>query len=125
MKEVVNEYPEVDRPDLLQAARTWRLPYWDWALKKPINGDLNKRDYTVPLAVLSEEVEIRQPTVQGRGLYRNALYQFTMPGRITMGDSSLKYKDQDLRITASEIPDPDTSIKYTFPVSTSQFSLVI
>ncbi|KAI1645927.1 Di-copper centre-containing protein [Daldinia loculata] len=120
MKEVVNEYPEVDRPDLLQAARTWRLPYWDWALKKPINGDLNKRDYTVPLAVLSEEVEIRQPTVQGRGLYRNALYQFTMPGRITMGDSSLKYKDQDLRITASEIPDPDTSIKYTFPFDQCQ-----
>ncbi|KAI5865367.1 Di-copper centre-containing protein [Durotheca rogersii] len=118
MKEVVGEYPEEARPDLIEAARTWRLPYWDWGLKKPIDGNPRKRDYTVPSAVLQETVEIRLPTAAGYGSVQNALYQFTMPGRITMGDPSLEGRDLDLRITASEISDGDQT--YIFPFDKCQ-----
>ncbi|KAK6957307.1 hypothetical protein Daesc_000090 [Daldinia eschscholtzii] len=98
MKEEINRYPEEDKPALEEAARTWRLPYWDWALKKPIDGE-KRRDYNVPLAILNKIVYIRQPTNEPLVPYENALYQFTMPNRIAMGDWSLKSEDQDLRVT--------------------------
>ncbi|KAI1800384.1 Di-copper centre-containing protein [Daldinia bambusicola] len=99
MKEEINWYPEEERLDLEEAARAWRLPYWDWALKKPIDGWVNRWDYNVPLAILNETVEIKQPGSKGLVPFKNALYQFTMPGNITMGHPSLKKGDQDLRIS--------------------------
>ncbi|KAI1105912.1 Di-copper centre-containing protein [Jackrogersella minutella] len=111
MKEEIKKYPQKDRPELLEAVKTWRLPFWDWAQKKPVGGNSKKRDYNVPLAILKKEVDIRMPTPEGHGLCQNALYQFNMPGNITMGDPSLK----DLKITASKIQDPQSGKTYTYP----------
>ncbi|KAI1470529.1 common central domain of tyrosinase-domain-containing protein [Daldinia caldariorum] len=105
MKEKISRYPGKDRPDLEEAARTWRLPYWDWALKKPVNGEQNRWDYSVPLAILNKTVEIRQPGSEGLVPFKNALYQFTMPGNIAMGDWSLRNGEQDLRVSAVTTPD--------------------
>ncbi|KAI1474550.1 Di-copper centre-containing protein [Daldinia eschscholtzii] len=107
MKEEINKYPEEDKPALKEAARTWRFPYWDWALKKPIDGE-ERRDYNVPLAILNKTVHIRQPANELLVPYENALYQFTMPNRIAMGDWSLKSEDQDLRVT--EVVDEEGKI---------------
>ena len=103
MKEEIKQYPKPQRFDLHEAARTWRLPYWDWAMKKPLPENPKKKDYNVPLVVLTEKVEIRLPTVDGYGPYPNAFYQFTMPGGIDMGHESLENTDplKDLRITPS------------------------
>ncbi|KAL9607640.1 MAG: hypothetical protein Q9167_007463 [Letrouitia subvulpina] len=107
MKEEVQKYTLEERPALLEAARTWRFPYWDWAAKKPLPENSRTYDYNVPLVVLTKEVRIRLPTVLGYGLYPNAFYQFTMPKGITMGDHSLQSRDEDplkdLRITKSEV----------------------
>ena len=119
MKEEAHKYPDAEQLDLLEAARTWRLPYWDWALKKPVPGQPDKLDYNVPLVIQSKKVRIRLPTVLGYGDVSNAFYQFTMPSDMTMGDASLKNKDprKDLRITKSEIQyPPKTGPTYTFPV---------
>ena len=111
MQEEVKKYAKSERDDLYEAARTWRMPYWDWAMKKPLPENPLRRDYNVPLVVLTKEVSIRLPTVFGYGTYPNAFYQFTMPGGIEMGDESLENTDplKDLRITPSAekyYPDP-------------------
>ena len=103
MIEEIKEYKKSERFDLYEAARTWRLPYWDWAMKKPLPEDSQKRDYDVPLVVLTKEVSIRLPGIPGYGQYPNAFYQFTMPRGIAMDDESLENTDplKDLRITPS------------------------
>ena len=116
MKEEAHKYPSVEKPDL-EAAESWRFPYWDWALKKPVPGQPHKRNYNVPLVVLPK-VRISLPTVLDYGDVENAFYQFTMPGGITMGDPNLQDKNslKDLRINPSVIRDSDDGKLYTFPV---------
>jgi len=80
-------FPPEDQEALLQAAESWRLPYWDWAAKKP--DDSGKYDYNIPVVFQKKEVEIRLPPPQAPGPYPNALYQFTMPQDLTMGDRKL------------------------------------
>ena len=120
MKEVANQYPESERPDLLEAASSWRLPYWDWAIKKRVPENPTKLDYNVPLVVLLKKVHVKRPTTIGHGDVDNAFYQFTMRDDITMGDSSLESPDKDplkdLRIHPSMI----NGVEY--PVSTHHHS---
>ena len=117
MQKEIQQYAKEERDDLYEAARTWRLPYWDWAMKKPLPEDPGKRDYNVPLVVLTKDVSIRVPGIIGYRSYPNAFYQFTMPKGIEMGDDSLKNTNllQDLRITPSAQqykPDPKLNIYY-------------
>ncbi len=120
MKEEANQYPESERPDLLEAAKSWRLPYWDWAMKKRVPENPTKLEYNVPLVVLMEKVHVRLPTIIGHGDVDNAFYQFTMPDGITMGHSSLQNPDKDplkdLRIHPSVIDG------YQYPVSTHHYN---
>ncbi|KAG8667848.1 hypothetical protein FPOAC2_13050 [Fusarium poae] len=96
---------EKERKELLEAAKSWRFPYWDWAAKKPdSNNPEGKRDYNVPLVIQTQKVSVRLPSGLGFGEVENAFYQFTMPGMKAMGDDSLGNKDPllDLRITPSK-----------------------
>ena len=123
MKKEANKYSESERPDLLEAAETWRLPYWDWALKKQLPESPGEQDYNVPLVVLEKRVHIRQPTILGHGFCENAFYQFTMPEDLTMGDSSLgKYEKplEDLRIHSKTWTTIDNA-KHTVPVRPRHF----
>ncbi|KAJ4258014.1 hypothetical protein NW762_008151 [Fusarium torreyae] len=115
MKEEAGNFADDEREELLEAAKSWRFPFWDWALKKEDRNDPSqrgKRDYNVPLVIQSKKVSVRLPTGVGFGEVENAFYQFTMPGKIAMGDESLANEKEpllDLRITSS------TSGKYTLP----------
>jgi len=86
-----------ERATMLTAADQWRLPYWDWASKKPI--DYKHRDgpvdYNLPRAFLDRGVDIQGP--KGPDKVDNALYQFTMPGGMTMGGTGGKLSN-DLKI---------------------------
>ena len=121
MKERATEFPESEQPALLKAAKLWRLPYWDVAMKKP--DARGNRDYDVPLVFRLKEVDIRQPVAMMPSLpglkqagFPNALYQFTMPGGINMGNESLG----DLKIVNVEGdigPDKQHPDPVTIPVS--------
>lgn len=105
MKKEVNEFDEADRPELLAAAKTWRFPYWDWALKKKTGPKTS--DYDVPQVIKSDTVKIRRPGKAEEEEYPNAFWQFVMLDRTAMGHKSLASKDKDpkkdLRITGSKI----------------------
>ncbi|KAK3314844.1 common central domain of tyrosinase-domain-containing protein [Apodospora peruviana] len=117
MKERAHEFPESDRAELLEAAESWRLPYWDVALKR---NDPSKpgeaANFNVPKVFRLTEVNIRLPVPVMAGLpgapaqpgYPNALYQFTMPldergHKISMGHDSLG----DLKIIDVKTRDKD------------------
>jgi hypothetical protein len=128
MKNWAKRFPEEEQPALLDAARTWRLPYWDWALKKKISGPHTKEyDYDVPIAVKSENVQIKLPLVvdvTGFGKFPNALHHFTMPNNMTMSDSSLGNSNPllDLKIAASTVKSSKGPREVTISVSLSYAS---
>ncbi|KAF5005500.1 hypothetical protein FDECE_8078 [Fusarium decemcellulare] len=119
MKEEARKFAPDEVPSLLEAATSWRFPYWDWAMKKPDPKQGGKYDYNIPLVIQNKTVSIRLPFGSGFGEVENAFYQFTMPGKVAMGDESLASKDplQDLRIAASKGFDQDLKKGYTLPVS--------
>ncbi|KAK3361986.1 common central domain of tyrosinase-domain-containing protein [Lasiosphaeria ovina] len=95
----VNNFTGDDLQDLLKAADEWRLPYWDWAAKKPDPTDKEKPwDYNIPQAFeeTNKKVEIRISS--GSRKADNGLYRFKMPEDMTMGDEKLLPKT--LRITS-------------------------
>lgn len=83
---VIKEFPEDQRKDLVLAADKWRLPYWDWASKKPVL-DAKNLDYDVPQLVRLEAVKIR--TGDGLCWVKNPLYAFKMPGNVPMSDGGV------------------------------------
>ena len=119
MLKEIEKYGQTERSDLYEAARAWRLPYWDWAMKKPFPKNPQKKDYNVPLVVQTKKVSIRQPGIADGTQFDNAFYQFTMPKGIAMGDETLANSDlyQDLRITPSgQKHQPDANKKIYWDV---------
>ncbi|KAI8159639.1 hypothetical protein K4K49_007537 [Colletotrichum sp. SAR 10_70] len=51
MKEEAEKFPASERSSMLESAKSWRFPYWDWALKKKDPKQGGKKDYTVPLII--------------------------------------------------------------------------
>ena len=98
---------EQEQNELLRAVRSWRLPYWDWAMKKPTPQNPNEQNYDVPLVVRDKFYEVRLANGRKYEPVPNAFYQFTMPSGLRMGDEKLKSQDplKDLRITALVTPD--------------------
>ncbi|KAK0615121.1 hypothetical protein B0T17DRAFT_619936 [Bombardia bombarda] len=74
-----------------------------------------KRVYDVPLVFHEQTVLVKQPDKKISGWatrpYGNALYKFTMPGNITMGDPSLG----KLAITEQTWMDTKRKILWTYP----------
>ncbi|KAL4924110.1 tyrosinase [Aspergillus undulatus] len=64
--EIIPQYPESDRPSLREAADTWRLPYWDWAINPRVPWLAADAELQVSLAGKLETLQ-------------NPLYQFRMP----------------------------------------------
>lgn len=69
-------FPQQDRDLLLDAASTWRMPYWDWAARKS-DGTNTTPNFTLPLALQHRQVTIHTPV--GQRIVNNPLFQFTMP----------------------------------------------
>ncbi|KAF0317000.1 tyrosinase [Colletotrichum asianum] len=116
MKEEVKNFPVNEHGAFLEAAKSWRFPYWDWARKKidPEQGDSPM--YGIPRVIRQEKVRVRIPGGPGPDKkyaeVQNAFYKFTMPPTMNkpkgtpMGDEYLKGDPEtaydplkDLRIT--------------------------
>ncbi|MCJ1461686.1 hypothetical protein MMC07_000284 [Pseudocyphellaria aurata] len=105
---IIPKFPLDQQSYLRYAAQQWRLPFWDWASKKPVesvydpdgHGD---HDYDVPQLVRLESVEIRGPA--GWKWVKNPLYVFRMPKGISMGDAGVKTgKMKDCKATSRYPP---------------------
>lgn len=86
VREIIPTFPESDQADLLEAANQFRMPFWDWASKKP--NDAGEYNYDVPKLVRLHEVEVRVPG--GTSKIRNPFWQFSMPEGMAMGDPQLR-----------------------------------
>lgn len=86
IREIIPTFPESDRADLIEAANNFRLPFWDWACKKP--GENGEYNYDVPKLVRIHEVEVRVPG--GTSKIKNPFWQFSMPDGMSMGDPQLR-----------------------------------
>jgi len=82
---------------MLSAADQWRLPYWDWAAKKPDykkgNPQVSDYDYNLPVAFLESEIVLGTSKIPAK--IPNPLYQFRMPGGGTFGGKGGKFKIAD------------------------------
>lgn len=93
MDEVIPKFPEHEQIDLIRAAEQWRLPYWDWAMKKPIyDTDPVWYDYDVPQLIRLEAVKIRVPG--GFKWVKNPLYAFRMPKNAPMSSGKVSHVEE-------------------------------
>ena len=90
-----------DKSDWLDAAKQWRMPYWDWALRQSV-----PHDGKTPALFRSETISIRVPEAAGgqplppetvsNPLYRYQLRLGSDKILTKMGDESLgKYSIRD------------------------------
>lgn len=71
------KFPAAEQAAWRQAADTWRLPYWDWA----VSGK-------VPTLAYSPQVTVTMPPGQTVRI-ENPLYQFKMPNNKNMGSEQV------------------------------------
>ncbi|KAK3994198.1 common central domain of tyrosinase-domain-containing protein [Cladorrhinum sp. PSN332] len=88
---------EGEEEECLEAAKAWRLPYWDWALKKsPVDGvGVGERTYNIPVAFQVDTGPIRRPGGKVGHHFKNPIFQFTMPNGLTFVDQRLVSEDGD------------------------------
>lgn len=84
-----------DHADLIHAAETWRLPFWDFAEKKPdwkTPNDTSKFGPNAPYIITVPKVEVLTKT--GVALVDNPMWKFTIPktdpNKTTFGDWGVK-----------------------------------
>lgn len=86
---IIPKFPVGQQNELKDAAQQWRLPFWDWASKKPVENA--PPDYDVPQLIRLESVKIRGP--EGWKWVKNPLYVFKMPGNVPMSDGKVELKE--------------------------------
>lgn len=76
-----------DQNEMIKAADTWRLPFWDWAMKKPNWNPANPDDPVnkipgsgpnVPFIITQEKVPVRTKT-GGAAPVDNPMFHFAVP----------------------------------------------
>jgi tyrosinase len=76
-----------DHNEMIKAADTWRLPFWDWAMKKPNWNPANPDDPVnkipgsgpnVPFIVTQEKVPVRTKTGSAASV-DNPMFHFAVP----------------------------------------------
>lgn len=88
VNEIIPKYPESMREDFLEAATTFRLPYWDWAAKKKRSGE-DSEIYDIPLIAKEPTIEVLSFDGTSPTSVPNPMYKFTMPGDERMGCSGV------------------------------------
>ncbi len=87
------EFASQDQAAMFHAAETWRLPYWDWAVKKPdwdpANPDNPKNigplvGLNVPYLLTQEQVYVRSRTGTAVPM-PNPMWNFALPAGRTFG----------------------------------------
>ncbi|KAL9034629.1 MAG: hypothetical protein Q9214_006960 [Letrouitia sp. 1 TL-2023] len=85
-----------DQDAMFRAAKTWRLPYWDWAMKKPAWDPLNPDspqnlgppvDTNVPFLLTQKTVQVKTRT--GATSVSNPLWRFVLPENKSEPDRQL------------------------------------
>ncbi|KAL8832127.1 MAG: hypothetical protein Q9191_000449 [Dirinaria sp. TL-2023a] len=75
-----------DQEAMFRAAKTWRLPYWDWAVKKPDWDPENpenpknlepKVGLNVPYLLTLQNVQVK--TMSGYAIVPNPMWKFVLP----------------------------------------------
>ena len=89
---IPNTFAEADHTAMFHAADTWRLPYWDWAIKKP-DWDPDHPDSpknlgpligpNVPFLLTQQEVEVK--TLTGVAPVANPMWKYEVPNLKTFG----------------------------------------
>lgn len=110
MKNLVGQYPQADQARLNSAADTWRLPFWDWAAKKP--NPSGPPSLNVPQIVKLPNVEVYPPQ-GGKKTIPNPMYKFSMPNKTPMGQHGV-----DLEFPVSD----DFTVKFGDCVGTSRYA---
>ncbi|KAH6723255.1 putative tyrosinase [Leptodontidium sp. MPI-SDFR-AT-0119] len=92
-----------DQPAMIQAAETWRFPFWDWAMRKPdwhFPSDRRRDGPNVPFIITVQTVEVMTKT--GVATVSNPMWRFRLPNdprRQTFGDYGIT-RDQSLPFNA-------------------------
>ncbi|MCJ1463962.1 hypothetical protein MMC07_002572 [Pseudocyphellaria aurata] len=96
-------------------ASHWRFPYWDWAAKSKVH-----QDFTLPLLVTSQYVDILTLPDMLIKTVKNPLWQFDNPANVPMGSPSMgKYA-----LTSKDQDDPNAAFYYwTRAFSTSKWGI--
>lgn len=99
-----------DQDDMIKAADTWRLPFWDWAMKKPNWNPANPDDPVnkipgsgpnVPFIITQEKVPVRTKTGSAVPV-DNPMFHFAVPG--SFGNYGVKYDSRPwVRMCAPDI----------------------
>lgn len=79
--------------ELQNAADTWRLPYWDWAMQKPDWHDKTNRSKlgpNVPEVVTLPKVPVRGRT-GGMVFMDNPMWKFKLQGGDNMGNHGIPF----------------------------------
>ncbi|KAI9750729.1 MAG: hypothetical protein M4579_006330 [Chaenotheca gracillima] len=88
VQEIIPLFPKDQQTSLKRAANSWRMPYWDWASKKPVLDTVPEQyDYDVPQLLRLETIKIRTPA--GLKWVKNPLYVFRMAPDTTLGDGGV------------------------------------
>src|SRR4051794_31530757 len=112
VEDVIKNIPEpleAKRKEWRKAADTWRLPYWDWAVKKsrpnpsPEDPNARKTVYDLPIIARNPRIEVLDYTslVGATTEIDNPMYQFKIPGGVNMG--SLSVNDMQQRDANNDI----------------------
>ncbi|KZT39467.1 Di-copper centre-containing protein [Sistotremastrum suecicum HHB10207 ss-3] len=105
---VIPYFPPEEQGDLIEQAKAWRLPYWDWAAKK--NNSQNPQEpvnYNVPWIVRLETIPVLTPA--GVWPITNPLYTFRTPEPMgKYGITASGGAPFDLAKATSRCPLPDT-----------------
>lgn len=91
---IPSTFAEQDHAAMKKAADTWRLPFWDWAMKKPTWNPANPDDPVnqipgsgpnVPFIITQKQVAVRTKT-ETAALVDNPMFQFAVPVGKKFGD---------------------------------------
>ena len=102
-----------DQDVMIKAADSWRLPFWDWAMKKPNWNPNNPEDPVnkvpglgpnVPFIITQKKVPVRTKTGSGV-LVDNPMFHFAVPG--SFGNYGVQDDDYPwVRTCISDVFDP-------------------
>ncbi|KAF3922528.1 Tyrosinase [Orbilia brochopaga] len=110
INEVIPKFPQGEQQKWLDAASTFRLPYWDWAEKKQRSPD-HPPIYDVPIITKSPKIKVVDLSNTASTVdIDNPMYKFTMPDNERMGCAGI-----------SDVQDTTTAGKIvTIPFSKSR-----
>ncbi|KAK4145629.1 common central domain of tyrosinase-domain-containing protein [Dichotomopilus funicola] len=131
--DILKEVPEIAHDEWKQAADTWRLPYWDWAVKKlrvwtspnpslPGRFVSAEKIYDLPIIAQNPTIKVKNyANPKGRDVViNNPMYQFRMPDNNPMGSFGIK----DIRVKVGgddkDCQKPKVSEWVTLPFSQSR-----